>query len=423
MADPYGNLSPEEYQQQQAITRQQQLASMLMQNNQQPQGQMVSGRYVPTSFFQNILPLVNTYVGKGLLEEGDVKAAKLAEAIRDREAKETQKILGLQFGSPDYKAAVMPQIQRDDMGNVMPAVEQQIGQAPNQKQALFEALKSQSKAGQMIGQTLLAQKLKPPEQFNLRENEKRFIYNADTGITTEIAKGNPKERVASGVNAAAAERLGFPTNPDLWTPQQRRAVDEEVHKKIKAGASVNTNIVSAANKFAGGIGEKFSTRIEAMYDAAERAPQQIAEARRTIDLVNSGALTGPAANVALTAAKIFNVLGANNQDTIKQTELLFSNRGKALLGSVKQSGLAGSQGLTEGERKFLTAAEGGSITLNAETLKAMAGLEIKNAVQNQKKWNEQVTKLDKDILKVVGAGPVEVYTGLGTVDKKLVDKY
>jgi len=87
-----------------------------------------------------------------------------------------------------------------------------------------------------------------------------------------------------------------------------------------------------------------------------------------------------------------------------------------MLGSIKASGLAGSQGLTEGERKFLTQAEGGSITLNAETLKAMAGLEIKMAVANQKKWNAQAGKMDKEILSVTGAGPVEVYTGIGTID-------
>jgi hypothetical protein len=138
--------------------------------------------------------------------------------------------------------------------------------------------------------------------------------------------------------------------------------------------------------------------------------------KRTIELVNSGALTGPAANIGLEAAKIFNVAGADNKDTITKTEQLFSNRGKALLGSVKASGLAGSQGLTEGERKFLTQAEGGTITLNAETLKAMAGLEIKMAVANQKKWNTQASKMDKEILNATGAGPVEVYTGIGTID-------
>ena len=48
-----GTMSPEDYAQQQALTRQQQMAQLLMQQGQQmPQGQMVSGRYVPSSFFQ-----------------------------------------------------------------------------------------------------------------------------------------------------------------------------------------------------------------------------------------------------------------------------------------------------------------------------------------------------------------------------------
>ena len=40
-------LPPELFAQQQALNRKQQMAAMLMQQNQQPQGQMVSGRYVP----------------------------------------------------------------------------------------------------------------------------------------------------------------------------------------------------------------------------------------------------------------------------------------------------------------------------------------------------------------------------------------
>jgi hypothetical protein len=38
------------------------------------------------------------------------------------------------------------------------------------------------------------------------------------------------------------------------------------------------------------------------------------------------------------------------------------------------------------------------------------------AVANQKKWNAQAGKMDKDILNATGAGPVEVYTGIGTID-------
>jgi hypothetical protein len=174
--------------------------------------------------------------------------------------------------------------------------------------------------------------------------------------------------------------------------------------------------VNTANKFAGGFADKASAGAYNMYETALSAPQAIENAKQTINLVDSGALTGPTADVALQAAKIFNVTGANNQDTIQKTELLAANRGKALLNSAKSSGLAGSQGLTEGERKFLADAEGGRITLSGPTLKAMAGLEIKLAVQNQKKWNQQASKMDKDILSATGAGPVEVYTGIGTID-------
>lgn len=81
-----GTLPPELYQQQQQLNRQQQMAQALMQQGmQQPQGQMVSGRYVAPSFFQNILPLAQMYVGKGMAEQGDKKALELAQALRTQQ--------------------------------------------------------------------------------------------------------------------------------------------------------------------------------------------------------------------------------------------------------------------------------------------------------------------------------------------------
>jgi hypothetical protein len=89
------NMSPEDYAQQQALTRQQQLATMLMQQGtQQPQGQMVSGRYVPTSFFQNLVPLANIAASKYVGEKADTEQAKLAQKIR--EGKESERIGALQ---------------------------------------------------------------------------------------------------------------------------------------------------------------------------------------------------------------------------------------------------------------------------------------------------------------------------------------
>jgi hypothetical protein len=97
-----GTLPPELYAQQQQLNRQQQMAQALMQQGmQQPQGQMVSGRYVAPSFFQNILPLAQMYAGKSMGQKADTEQAKLAAAIRQNRNLAEQKISDLAFGTPD----------------------------------------------------------------------------------------------------------------------------------------------------------------------------------------------------------------------------------------------------------------------------------------------------------------------------------
>jgi hypothetical protein len=107
MADGYnltqaGTLSPEDYAQQQALNRQQQMAQLLMQQGQQqPQGQMISGRYVPTSFFQNILPAASMLTGAYLAKQSDTEAAKLAQKIREAKSTKEQAIVNKITGTPD----------------------------------------------------------------------------------------------------------------------------------------------------------------------------------------------------------------------------------------------------------------------------------------------------------------------------------
>jgi hypothetical protein len=384
MADPFGNLSPEEYQQQQQINRQQKMAEMLMQQNQQPQGQMVSGRYVAPSFFQNIQPIANMLTGAYLAKQGDTKAANLAEAIRGREATETQKILGLQFGSPDYKAAVMPQIQRDDMGNVMPAVEQQVGQAPNQKQALVEALKSQGRTGQMIGQTLLAQKLKPPEQFNLRENEKRFIYNADTGATTEIAKGAPKEiEQPAEIKLALSLDRSLPRDPATWTQADADKANAQILKHIREKRPVNINsttVLGGENEYNKTFGKELATQDMTLIQAARNAPQILANNQRQLELLKGGnVITGVGANQRLDLARFGQAIGVGGKgDIVANTQQLLAGRAGSVLDSIKASGLGAGNGFSNADRDFLEKAKLGGITYDATALKRQ--LEIENNV-------------------------------------------
>ena len=82
MAD-IGTLTPEQMLQQQQILRQQKMAEMLMQQGmQQPQGQMVSGRYVAPSIFQNLAGLANTYVGQRGIEKAEQAQLDLAKRLR-----------------------------------------------------------------------------------------------------------------------------------------------------------------------------------------------------------------------------------------------------------------------------------------------------------------------------------------------------
>ena len=399
-----GTLPPELFAEQQQLNRQQQMAQLLMQQGQQqPQGQMVSGRYVAPSFFQNVLPLAQMYAGTRMAEQGDKKALDLAARLRTRQGEDVK----------SYMQAMTPTTTTTEMagpygisgaGQNIPMPTATQTQGPDFAKAFQVAYNSYDPA-------LRAQALDMLKTQKLGEGESLSRMDFTTGKFTPIAQGG--EKVSPEIRTAA-QMLGIVGDPSTYTPQQLAAISNQVIANKRSGAT-NVN-VNTANKFAGGFADKASAGAYDMFTAATNAPQAIENAKRTIDLVNSGALTGTGADLALQAAKIFNVAGADNKETIRNTEMLVANRGKALLGSIKASGLAGSQGLTEGERKFLTQAEGGTITLDAETLKAMASLEIKQAVNNQKKWNAQAGRMDPDILRVTGAGPVEVYTGVGSID-------
>lgn len=406
-----GGLPPEILGQQQQLNRQQQMAQMLMQQGQQmPQGQMVSGRYVAPSIFASLAPLAQMYAGQKMLERGDQKALDLAKQLREGQGAALADYMGQMQGRPAVPDKVTemagPYGQGVGQGGAdipMPTAVVQ-GRPEIKADPLLASMNALQNpyAPEFLRQQAIKNLI--PEEITMPEGSSRVVRNPDGTYRT----------VATGPEKTSPEYKNFLiAKNDPVNPFKGGFTDYQLSLKRAGAPSVSVN---TANKFAGGFAEKASGGAYNMYESALAAPQQIENAKRTIELVNSGALTGPTSDVALTAAKIFNVAGANNQDTISKTEQLFSNRGKAMLGSIKQSGLAGSQGLTEGERKFLTQAEGGTITLNAETLKAMAGLEIKLAVANQKKWNAQAAKMDKEILNATGAGPVEVYTGIGTID-------
>ena len=388
------------------MDRQRKMAELLIaQGQRQPQGQMVGNRFIPVAPTQNLANLFNTALGAYGMYQADQKALDLANRIRQGEIEafadfeKTKRgtpavVENTEMAGPFTGNVPKPMLSRD----VVPAI-------PPNPQAAYASLYYNPKASPKMRDLAFAKITAEPEGFILPEGSTRVEKQPD---------GTYKV-VASGGDKTSSEYKDYlMAQKDPIAPFKGSFVDYQTMNNRSKAPSVNVN---TANKFASGFASKASEGAYNLYEQALAAPQAIENAKRTIQLVNSGAFTGAAADIKLQAARLFNVAGANNQDTISKTEQLFSNRGKAMLGSIKASGLAGSQGLTEGERKFLTQAEGGTITLDAETLKAMAGLEIKMAVQNQKRWNAQASRMDREVLNATGAGPVEVYTGIGTIDE------
>lgn len=71
------------------IERNRALAQALIQSGQQqPQGQMISGRYVAPSFAQNLAPIAQTFAGSYISNKADEKAVKTAQQLRDLYADE-----------------------------------------------------------------------------------------------------------------------------------------------------------------------------------------------------------------------------------------------------------------------------------------------------------------------------------------------
>jgi hypothetical protein len=203
----FGDMSPEEYAQQQALTRQQQMATLLMQQGmQQPQGQMVSGRFVPTSFFQNLVPLANIAVSKSIGEKADLEQAKLAAAIRKNRRQAEQKISDLTFGTPDVPTEMAGPYGVSGSGqNVPMPVAIQEGRKPDLAGALREINTNQYGAGKELKPLIFKQMM--PDPTELEKNYKAAVKQGYTGTITQYK--NQMTDAQREENRIAKARLGL----------------------------------------------------------------------------------------------------------------------------------------------------------------------------------------------------------------------
>jgi hypothetical protein len=199
-----GTLPPELFAQQQQLNRQQQMANMLMSQNQQPQGQMISGRYVAPSWTQQLAPIANMLTGAYLSKQGDTKAAQLAEQLRTGRESERQAAIPLLKQSKFDEVLALP----NTYGGVTPfqdiATKRIAPEATTNMQEFNEAMKNPQFAAYVKEQKLLGRNV---NNINMPAVETEYNKTFGKGIAEQdLALKNIAEGAKSTVNNIANQK-------------------------------------------------------------------------------------------------------------------------------------------------------------------------------------------------------------------------
>jgi hypothetical protein len=186
----------------QDVGRQRKLAELLMaQGMQQPQGQMISGRYIAPSFAQQLNPIANILAGQAIGERADTKQAELATALRGRqqqvmkayaEAKTPQEKFNIgtsEFAPPQLKAAAYEMLkpQKVGEGETISQINMGTGAYESILQGGMKAAPEVRQAMQMLGINKQLDQLSPQElqavnvKINQLNESKRTSVNVNTG--------------------------------------------------------------------------------------------------------------------------------------------------------------------------------------------------------------------------------------------------
>lgn len=194
-----------------ALQRQKQYAAALLQQSQQPQGQMVSGRFVAPSFTQQLSSALNPILGSYMMNQADTKQTQLAEALRQQGEKDIQaygQAVTGRAGTPD----LMPegQTMRDDQGNL--TLGSQMGTAevkPNFTQGLSILRGSKDPETRALGRALMADMFKTQK---VGEGESLIRQNPDGSYVT-VGQGAAKYRAPIQVDTGNAIEFRDPADP------------------------------------------------------------------------------------------------------------------------------------------------------------------------------------------------------------------
>jgi hypothetical protein len=391
-----GTLPPELFAEQQQLNRQQQMAQALMQQGQQqPQGQMVSGRYVAPSFFQNILPLAQMYAGNRLAEKGDERALALAAKLRQRQGEDVKSYM--QAMTPTTTEMAGPYGVSGAGQNVpMPTATQ----GPDYAKAFQVAYNSYDPA-------LRAQAMDMIKTQKLGEGETLNRFDFSTGQLTPFAQGGSK--LATGVKEAA-QLLGINKPVEQWSQQELAAVNQKA-MEIKRAAGTTVNIPNFAEKtFAGGLAESQVKKFDTLQTNAEKAPDVLRSAAESKKILKSGKFfSGSPAELQLEMAKVADALGLGGTDTKEKafnTQTLITNAASGTLDSIAGAGLGTGQGFTDKDLKFLQEAKSFRINMTDDNIRRVIDLQERAARASVDRYNQRLRTLPQQSIQQMGLTPI-----------------
>jgi len=224
MAD-IGTLNPEQMLQQQQILRQQKMAEMLMQQGmQQPQGQMISGRYVAPSIFQNLAGLANQYVGQRGIEKAQQAQIDLAKAIRQGDIAATADFMATKQGRPEIVGT--PDIPTETYETVK-GIQGRAGIAPN-PQAAYANLYADPRASARLQNMAFTKMNEGPIKVGVDDT----LLDPFTMKPVFTGAGKQPESIKYAIAIGQ-----LPPDPKTWNPQQAALAKSIVESKTSAGAN------------------------------------------------------------------------------------------------------------------------------------------------------------------------------------------
>lgn len=167
------------------------------------------------------------------------------------------------------------------------------------------------------------------------------------------------------------------------------------------GATVNV-LPNAPKSFAQELGNVAAKDQYTLATTARDAPISVAKAQSVITALDDpNLIVGVGADARFAIAKGLNLVGADNEETINNTQTLVSQLADTTLSAIATSGLGTGQGFTEKDKQMLQDARAGRLPMTRETLRNIAIMNIKSQRYAVEKWNNQLSNYDEETKKTL----------------------